>query len=205
VLTTTANHGLGADDDGKIMVACDASGLNPNATTFVIDGTPAGATINSDPALAASYPPNTILRPIHAATYYLRNNAANQPSLYRETLTPTGGTQAEELAPGVENMQITYGVDTDDPAVTPNATGPNEYQTADEISNDTGTTSIAGAADADARWQRVRSVHISLLMRTEENGVTSQAQAYTYNGTAVTATDRRLRKVFTHVIAVRSR
>jgi type IV pilus assembly protein PilW len=206
VLATTANHGLVAGDIGKILVACDASGGNANATVFAIAApTPAGTAINTNAAIGNTYPLNTRLLPIHAATYYLRNNVAGQPSLYRETLTAAGGTQAEELAPGVEDMQITYGVDTDDPAVTANATGPNEYQTADEITNNTGTTLIAGAATAALRWQRVRSVHISLLMRTEENNVIPQAQTYAYNGATPTAADLRLRKVFTHVIAVRSR
>jgi type IV pilus assembly protein PilW len=53
------------------------------------------------------------------------------------------------------------------------------------------------------------SVRISLLMRTLEDNVVPEPQTYRYNldpaDDSITATDRRLRKVFTHVIKMRNR
>jgi type IV pilus assembly protein PilW len=53
--------------------------------------------------------------------------------------------------------------------------------------------------------ERVVSVRISLLMRTVEDNVLPESQTYAYNGGSTTPADRRLRKVFTHVVAMRNR
>jgi type IV pilus assembly protein PilW len=124
---------------------------------------------------------------LSGATYYIRTNAAGEPALYREKLSQSGGNSAtvpEELVPGVENMQILYGEDTNgDKAV-------DQYVTADDV----------------ADWSGVRSVRISLLMVTrQDERVVTEAQTYVYNGATVTASDRLLRRVFTTTIAIRNR
>ncbi len=53
---------------------------------------------------------------LSGASYYIGTNPAGEPALYRDKLdhnTITLTSTAEELIEGVENMQITYGVDTD--------------------------------------------------------------------------------------------
>jgi type IV pilus assembly protein PilW len=111
---------------------------------------------------------------------------------------------AEELVVGVEDFQIAYGVDTSDPAdgtvdfIDPDGDG-DPYLKADQID-----ANVPGA-DVKDRWGRIASVRISLLMRSVDNNVVVSPQTYTYNGATVTATDRRLRKVFTHVVKVRNR
>ncbi|HRZ06382.1 MAG TPA: PilW family protein [Candidatus Competibacteraceae bacterium] len=53
---------------------------------------------------------------LSGVSYYIGTNPAGEPALYRDKLTHSGATltsTAEELIEGVENMQITYGVDTD--------------------------------------------------------------------------------------------
>ena len=65
---------------------------------------------------------------------------------------------------------------------------------------------MALGATAQEKWARVVSVRISLLMRTVEDNVIPDEQTYAYNGvTDIEAADRRLRKVFTHVIQMRNR
>lgn len=123
--------------------------------------------------------------------FYVRTGGVTgntEPSLYRRI---TGGN-AEEIVEGVEQMQIRYGEDTEAlPAIAtdlPDFT-PNRYVTANQV----------------ADWRRVVSVRISLLMRTREDNVVTAPQTYTFNGTTVTATDRRMRQVFTATLGVRNR
>lgn len=197
---TTAAHGLGVGDVNKVVVVCDPSGVFSPPTVFSLGAVPNGTTLTANANIATAIPLNSRIFPVHAATYYVRNNAAGVPALYRQTLTAAGGLTAEELVPGVEDMQINYGVDTD-----ATADGrPNQYQDADDVTNGTGATPVPGA-NARERWSRAHSVHISLLLRTPDDNVVPEAQTYTFNGANTLAGDRRLRKVFTHVIAVRNR
>ena len=101
-----------------------------------------------------------------------------------------------------EDFQVTFGVDTNAALdgeidfIDPDGDG-DPYLTAAQVN------ALAGTP-AD-KWARVVSVRISLLMRTVEDNVLPESQTYTYNGTTTTPTDRRLRKVFTHVVAMRNR
>lgn len=118
--------------------------------------------------------------------YFIGTNAAGEPALFRQRLTQSGGTAttvAEEMVESVEDLQVTYGEDTNsDQAV-------DRYVTANNVTD----------------WSRVLSVKVSLLMRTTENNVTTIQQPYTYNGATTTPSDHRLRKVFTTTITVRNR
>jgi type IV pilus assembly protein PilW len=155
---------------------------------------------------------------LESRLYYIATNPHGEPALYRRTLGESGGaasTFAEELVEGVENMQITYGVD----AAFTDADGdgiddtkePTLYVTADQIS--TAVPSGANITSDEDRWKQVRTLRISLLMvsRQDEN-ITTATQNYSFGGNppptvqpTVIPTDRRLRKVFTTVIAVRNR
>lgn len=124
---------------------------------------------------------------LSGVNYYIRANADGEPALYRERLGVSGGSSAtspEELVPGVENMQIVYGEDSNnDKAV-------DTYVTADNVTN----------------WSNVLSVRVSLLMATKQDErVATEPQTYAYNGATFTASDRLLRRVFTTTIAVRNR
>jgi len=111
--------------------------------------------------------------------YEIRTGESGQPSLFK---TENDGT-AQEFIEGVENMQIEYGEDIDADGT------PNRYQTADKIGN----------------WQQVVSVKISLLVRSLEDNLANAPIAYTYNSATVTPTDKRIRRIFSSVIAVRNR
>ena len=62
-------------------------------------------------------------------------------------------------------------------------------------------------ASAVASWGQVVSVRVSLLMATPPSAgpLSSTAQTYTYNGTSSTATDRRVRHVYSSTVNVRNR
>ena len=119
-----------------------------------------------------------IVRP-STVTYYLRNNAAVAPALYRKS----GTADAEELIENVEGMQILYGIDTDGDLTA------NRYV----------------AANAVANMAEVMTVRVSLLLRSDDASLADALVPYTFNGTTVTPTDRRLRRVFTATFGLRNR
>lgn len=140
-------------------------------------GGPPGS--NAAVELGRSFTNGEVAR-ISTRSYYIRTNPGGIPSLYRRN----GGSDAEELVEGIEDMQIQYGIDTDgDRAV-------DEYKTADEVV---------------ANWEDVVSVRIDLLVQSVEDGVASQPQTYTFNNETKTPTDRRLRQAFSTVISLRNR
>jgi len=100
------------------------------------------------------------------------------------TLTCTDGTGAAPVVvmDNIENMQITYGIDS-------NADGAIEaYQTA------------AGVDPTE-----VTAVRVSLLVKGPiEMVAADKTQTYTYNGKSATKTDGFLRQVYTSTFTVRN-
>jgi type IV pilus assembly protein PilW len=96
---------------------------------------------------------------------------------------------AQELVEGVEQMQITYGEDTDnDPhhAVDP------PYKGAGTVVN----------------WNNVVSVRIHLLLASVEENVVTTNQTVTFppgSGTTVTIPNRRLPQIFSTTVGIRNR
>lgn len=100
----------------------------------------------------------------------------------------TGAT--EPLIGGLENIQIWYGISQDQGSVSG----------VDAAGRLTGATTYLTAAEVTANklWDRVISVQISLLVRSDQDRLASQPQTYTFpitNNTPTTPTDQRLRYV----------
>lgn len=168
---------------------CPASNSQPVLTT--------GATGNDNSA--APCPGNTLICPSYSQNarafiaryeqmhYFIGVNPAGRPALYRVSIA--GG--AEEVAENIEDMQLLYGVDSDGDGAA------NFY--------------VAANSPSLTDWKQVVSVRVSLVAVSPESGATVQGQTYIHNtGSAVlpsvqTATDRRLRQVFTTTIAIRNR
>lgn len=132
--------------------------------------------------------------------FYIGRGTSGSPALF---MTTTNGTNFRylELAEGVENMQIQYGVDTTAPPA-PLAFA-NRYMTADAVDALTIANPLTG-------WPRVMSVRINLLMRTtnisgQSDQVTNTA-TYVLGGTTIDPpNDKLLRRVFTSTIQLRNR
>lgn len=125
------------------------------------------------------------------------------PSLFRQVVDPSGASISEtcagcyqELVPGVENMQILYGVDTDNDGLA------NRYLRAGETAGGINLTGAAGNS-----WANVVSVRIGLRVRTEdEYGADVDAVVRPLNGAAVgAANDRRRRRDFITTVQLRNR
>jgi len=115
------------------------------------------------------------------------NAALPHSNLVQATLSINGnnelvcnnGATTAVLFGDVENMQITYGIDT------------------------TGDSAADSYVDAPANINQVVAIRIALLVRSR-NGASPVKQTYTYNGSAVTATDNRLRQQFVTTYTLRN-
>lgn len=112
--------------------------------------------------------------------YFIGQNPAGRRALYRVSIKEG----ALELVENVEDMQVTFGRDT------------NGDRAVDVYSNATGV---------GTNWNQVVAARISLLISSPENNVTTSAQTYNFNNVAVAAGDRRMYQVFTTTIGIRNR
>ena len=111
------------------------------------------------------------------------------PTLTRLTLL-NGRLQEQAMVNGVEHMQIEYGVDAD-------------------LDNNADFYTDAAKVSAANQWNRVASVRLTLVVRSEERGAIPDTNTYTLPGgnSYKPATDAELyqRKVFSSVVQIRNR
>ncbi|WP_168215673.1 PilW family protein [Marinobacter confluentis] len=120
-----------------------------------------------------------------SAAYFIGEGASGEPALFRERLDAGDTSGAVELAEGVENMQILYGVASGVEAAA------DSYVTAENVTN----------------WDNVVSVRMALLYRTGDF-ITDVAEAREFNlaGTEITTqSDRRSRVVGMSTVGIRNR
>jgi type IV pilus assembly protein PilW len=129
-----------------------------------------------------------------ARAYFIAESVLypGMPALMRQTLSggAPSNTKSEELAQGVEDMEILYGVDTD-------ADGEvNQYRTALQMDVD------GSGAITSSDWDKVMSVRLSLVFRSQ-NPVHRSNQTQTLNG--VTYNDRYMRQTVNSTVQIRNR
>lgn len=88
-------------------------------------------------------------------TYFVGTGASGEPALFRYSMGNNGVMDAQELVEGVEDMQLTYGEDTD------NDRNPNIYVDANGVTN----------------WDKVINVRINLTVRSPVDFVTTGVTA----------------------------
>lgn len=142
----------------------------------------------------ASYPAGSRIMPLISNAYFIGESSLlpGSPALKRQTLSVVGGmltTQTEELATGIENIQLQYGVDVnDDGQIT-------EYRAAHQM--DVNGDGIIDNTD----WQSVRTVKIELLLVSQSPAFT-EPQTVTFAG--VDYTGLFMRQVVSSTIAIRN-
>ncbi|HEU4781278.1 MAG TPA: PilW family protein [Steroidobacteraceae bacterium] len=144
-----------------------------------IGGGPPG---NATDDLGATFAPGARVSPILSIAYYVAPNAAGTgPALWR--VMSNGAPQ--EIIPGVEAMQIRYGVDTDGNMTI------NDYVNANLV----------------ADWSQVISVSLAMLVRSgEATSPTVDSRVYTLLDTALLPfNDRFQRALFTTTVTLRNR
>ena len=145
-------------------------------------------------AAAGTYGVGSKVMGFIAHAYFIGESSVlpGMPALKRQALAKSGApvTATEELAVGVEDMQILYGVDSDgDGAV-------DQFRKASDMDLD-GDGHIR-----DADWARVMSVKVSLVFRSQ-NPVLPQAQTKTFAGKDYN--DRYMRQVVNSTLRIRNR
>ncbi|RRJ83535.1 PilW family protein [Aestuariirhabdus litorea] len=165
---------------------------NPSGGTTVQYATNCGATngpcnsakntdmwLRPDPA-SDIYPE---LRKISTRAYWVRNNPNGIPSLY----TTNGINGVQELVEGVEQLQITYGINSNN----------NQWEAVQEYLT----------ADAVDDWGQVSSARITMLVRSPTLNSSTGRQDIVLEGAAapLSFTDGFLRRAFSFTVNLRGR
>lgn len=155
---------------------------------------PGNQTGNQAPDWSTSYSDDMQVYLPRQTFYYIGFNAdRGEPGLYRLDMSRgIANPLFEELVEGVENMQVVYGISYPADWTPPgNGQSVNEWRMADEISN----------------WDLVIAVRVAMLVRSPDGiGTRGIERTFDLTGTEVTtATDARLREVFTSTVALRNR
>lgn len=127
---------------------------------------------------------------LEAYTYYsghqesdCNGNAVAVPALYRLALSTDGTPRREEIIRGVENLQVQYGVDSD------NDGSPNQYENADTITD----------------WRTVRAVRLWFLIRDECPSTAYQnTNTYVMGDSNLVANDNFRRHLYTTTVMLRN-
>lgn len=159
--------------------------------TLTVGGGGAPGPGNSQTTFNVGYETGAQVLSADAIIYYVGQGADKTPALYRVDVLPQGnlGTP-EEMVPGVENMQILYGVDT----TCGSLSTPNAYLDAAQV-------------DAANDWPCVLSIQIGLLVESGSQSVTQPTAAQSFNildSYIKVPLDTRLRHVFTATIYMRN-
>lgn len=196
---TSADIHVGAGNalkqfDIVIVQDCSASAImqitnaNPSSGSVVHNtGVGVAAPGNATKDLKHKFGADATILRLSSITYYVAPSQIHPGinALWRFAVPSlTGGApQSEEIALGIDDLQLQYGVDTDKDQVA------NVWQTAASVSD----------------WANVVAVRINLLAISAENNVTTSPQPYTFDGTTYTPTDRRFRSGFSMVVNLRNR
>lgn len=154
--------------------ACAATGTRPCNSAVNTQ-----MKLSPDPA-TDTYPE---IRKISTRAYYVRNNPNGVPSLY----FTDGITVPQELVEGVEQLQLTYGINSNN----------NQWETVQEYLT----------ADAVNDWGQVTSVRFAMIVRSPMINSATGRQDLTLEGTPGTLafTDGFLRRPFSFTMNLRGR
>ena len=140
---------------------------------------------NSSSTFRTSYVPGAQFIPLQQTAYFVAQGQGTQSTLMSATMnTITGGWTIQPLVPGVDSMQVLYGV---------GSSGSNiEYVAASSVTD----------------WSVVSSIQLGFLLQGQlGSGATSTATGNSYSvlGTTITVpSDGRLRHVFQMTIDIRN-
>ncbi len=169
----------------NIQTISHGAGANFNTTANFCNEDSSAAICSIGEEKAYNY--DAELLQFQAFTYFIRNGASGSPALWRYNHNLTvSARNPVELIEGVEDMQITYGIDSDDNDVI------DAYENAQTVEN-------------NGQWDQVISARISLLAQTLEDNITIENQAIQFNGENIPGNDGKLRRIFTSTIGVRNR
>jgi type IV pilus assembly protein PilW len=168
-------------------------GADSDTTATLRRSTGGTAPTNQSSNLLASFDIGALVAPVDTVIYYIAPSATPGvqggagPALWRIVSSLNGGNP-EEVIPGVEKMEIQYGVDTNGDTVV------DQYSDADTV-------------DAANNWSNVISARVAILVRSPEaNAPELDNRTYTLlNKVVGPFTDRYVRSLFTTTVTLRNR
>lgn len=194
--------------DCRMALLFQATTIAENAASISIGVTVSGLNqsgLNARDQFDASLGQVRLYRADIAAYYVGLNPTSRLPSLYRMSFSSVPGSGAltrrvDEIAPGVENLQLLYGQDSSAGAAATSL--PTGY-----INSQVTAANIKPSSSDRAGWQRVGTIKAGLLVRSPEPAVSAVPQnAPTVLGTTIVAADdQRYRAVYETSIALRNR
>ncbi len=202
--TFTVDANLFASGDILLVAGCDQAALfqatsvsTVGSVTTILHAAGGGMTPgNSGGTVNTRFGAEAEIGRLNTTLYYIKNRANGRPALYQARLAVTGGStvalREEKLIDEAEDLQLSFGVDTDA-----------------DLDAD-----VYRSASAVTGWGAVLSVRIALLLASREDNLAEQDNSFSFNASAhnfsrdttpAVDADRRLRRVFTGVAALRNR
>ena len=166
---------------GDVVLIANCTAGNVVTITSVSGELGAGnRTITQPSTLQEAYGSNSKILAPYQRTYFIAASSAGDNSLFVSDESDT----VQELVPGIEDMQITYGRDTSGDGVV------NVWQAADSNLNN---------------MAEVTAVKLQLLVASEASAGVDTQKVARLDGTETTYTDGRLRKLYVATVKVRNR
>ena len=197
--------------DGKksspdsIAVSYEADAFNSVPTTSGLPTDCLGVALDRiEVTFPAESPPGPYPYSVADNRFYIDSSAANVPSLYCKGNGKNGTPQP--LVENIEDLQFNYGtVKASTIATELKTTSVGGYLRADEI---TTNAAMAALPNDSARWAKVITVRICILVRSETNVVSDSASAryLKCDGTIENSPpDLRLRHAYSALVVLRNR
>lgn len=208
-LQLAAGNGL---EVGEIVVVTDCASADifqitgpqdPDIAGTINHNTGAGVSPgNATQNLSKSYEENSKIIKIKSVRFFIGTGASGYPALFRDSVKVSSGAaapQVDELVDGIENMQILYGIDTNN--------------------NDGVPDTYVNATNVGTNWDNVVAVRITLLAfsissatSAGEYGTGADDSIKNYDlGFADAASDKttgqtgsRKRRIFTSTVQIRN-
>ena len=204
--TFTVNETLNRFQTGEILIVADcesasmfqASSISSTSgVTTILHTTGSITPGNNVASVTNSFGTDAEIARLRTTVYYLKNDADGNPGLFQSSMTvnsagDTASLQEYQLIKNVENMQLQYGVDTD------NDNDADAYQDASAVTD----------------WKAVVSIRIALLLISESVSLVQANESYSFDAstfsftkdtTPATGANRKLRRAFTGFMALRNR
>jgi type IV pilus assembly protein PilW len=182
-LTLQNTTGVAAGQFGAVSDCLKASifqitGVTGNTISHAAGG---GVLDNASDVLTVNYAPGSQFVSLTQTAFFVAQNSSGQSALMRATLNTDGTWTIQSLAPGVDTMQVRYGIGSNGI--------PSQYVPASAVTN----------------WGQVYAVRLGFLLEGQQGSGTKTATQFSVLGTTVNVpADNRLRHVYEMTINLRN-
>lgn len=182
-LTLQNASGIAAGQFAAISDCSTATVFNVTGVvgTTITHASGASALANASDALSINYPVGSQFISLTQTAFFVANDPSGQSSLVRATFNTNGTWTIQSMVPGVQSMQVLYGIGTN------------------------GSLSQYVAASAVADWSRVYAIRLGFLIAGAEGSATLGPSQHNVIGSTVSVPDTtHLRHVFEITINLRN-